>query len=283
MTKLQKKYKELKDIVDKTIGDNSLFTKPEMELILQCARLSEVSYQDPESPIFKSWVAMIGRDVEIWDVRNSEGFGVVIGDNLFVVFRGTEPTELNDWMTDLKASKFPFEGFDVNTYVHYGFHRYEENLHRDIKRFVKAHPDKNVIVTGHSLGGSASNICAVKLYKDGINSTVITFGAPPVGDEAFVEEYNKILGNFTLRFEMSCDIVPRIPEMVPWLDHVGSRFYIPFFGKKLMVNPPKRNRWADIIGRRMVGIISLRPFSGVKDHGMTRYKIKLSKMFGREY
>jgi len=76
--------------------------------------------------------------------------------------------------------------------------------------------------TGHSLGGAQATLAAtyVSLQNPARNSrvtmlpnvaSVITFGSPKVGNEAFVTEYDKALGKVTRPFEHNNDIVRAMP------------------------------------------------------------------------
>ncbi|VVU94575.1 Lipase (class 3) [seawater metagenome] len=70
--------------------------------------------------------------------------------------------------------------------------------------------NKKIILTGHSLGGAAVTILAHKLLKYNINLdiSVITVGAPKVGNQNFV---NFLAGSDILRFYFKDDIVTKVP------------------------------------------------------------------------
>ena len=71
---------------------------------------------------------------------------------------------------------------------------------------LRAHPAAQVFLTGHSLGGAAAVLAAARLSDMGVPAeqlVVTTFGAPAVGNAAFVRRYE---GRFTLhRVVMSGD------------------------------------------------------------------------------
>ena len=63
---------------------------------------------------------------------------------------------------------------------------------------LRAHPAAQVFLTGHSLGGAAAVLAAARLSDMGVPAeqlVVTTFGAPAVGNAAFVRRYE---GRFTL-------------------------------------------------------------------------------------
>ena len=92
---------------------------------------------------------------------------------------------------------------------------------------LRAHPSMRIYLTGHSLGGAAAVLAAARLSDMGVSAeqlVVTTFGAPAVGNAAFVRRYE---GRFTLhRVVMSGDPMKDVlaaplgfqqfGERVPW-------------------------------------------------------------------
>lgn len=255
-----------------------MFNRSERTKILLAARMSEAVYLPFDSDAFAAVTSSYSA-VETWSAANAQGMGVVAGDDLFVVFRGTEKQDWADLMTDLDAAEFPFHSLARGATVHFGFWKYADELSQQVHSFLVRHPGKKVIVCGHSLGGSAAIIAGAALWIVGIPARVITFGAAPVGNSKYRDAYNAAPGLTVWRFENAGDIVPRLPTLAPWLKHVGQRLYLPFFGRGIDVEPQKISRWSDIIGRRLVAVASFRPFSGAKDHGSAGYTKRLIKAF----
>lgn len=130
-------------------------------------------------------------------------------------FRGTVSDK--DRKIDLKTKKILFSGEDVfeireNSQkkdasdnlpkVHEGFLEYvlvvledsskDESIEESLHTKLKNNPSSKILITGHSLGGAAAIIYAASLLNMGVSPEqikVITFGAPAVGNEAFVQEY----------------------------------------------------------------------------------------------
>lgn len=74
--------------------------------------------------------------------------------------------------------------------------------------------ERKLIITGHSKGGGIAQMAAVRLRH--LRPTVVTFGAPMVGDIAFASEYPLAIdgGGVTLtRYEGYSDIVPHLPPL----------------------------------------------------------------------
>lgn len=170
-------------------------------------------------------------------------FTVFDGEALIISFRGTEPDQLSDWLTDLYAVKLPlteqFEDARVNmatisedawrpackSLVHGGFlHAYRrvspivESLARTAKR--------DVFLTGHSLGGAVANIAALDLDMRGVDfRRTYTYGAPRVfGWRAAQEAKNRLDGR-QFRVVNRNDIVPQVPISLRFR-HTGTLAYI---------------------------------------------------------
>ena len=130
------------------------------------------------------------------------------------VFGGTTPAEflaLRDVrVTDRKETPLVHRGFLDYTQAalftdvlpDYGSRTAGEVMADELR----AHPAAQVFLTGHSLGGAAAVLAAARLSDMGVPAeqlVVTTFGAPAVGNAAFVRCYE---GRFTLhRVVMSGD------------------------------------------------------------------------------
>eukprot|EP01084_Bolivina_argentea_P266837 452771_1 len=162
----------------------------------------------------------------------------------YIVFKGTDVTNIQDIMGDLNAVPSPLypEHGDKEISVHGGM---ELNVRRDydeIKQYIKERIKyiDRLYITGHSLGGGLATIFGLKYIIDGclplndINKTIkiVTFGAPAV---VAVEkdcnklslkskEYLSILHSITHCFVNRFDIVPRIlsDSGVKWIDFVDN-------------------------------------------------------------
>lgn len=97
-------------------------------------------------------------------------------------------------------------------HVHRGFNKQFRSAWDEIKTEIQLKCDSDdlfeeVLVTGHSLGGSLATLCAketaefTKELKKKVNVEVITFGAPRVGDSSFATcihrcQENQLIGRF---------------------------------------------------------------------------------------
>ena len=150
-------------------------------------------------------------------------------------FGGTTPTEFlamrDARVTDRKETPLVHRGFldycqaalFTDVLPAYGNRTAGEVLAAELR----AHPSMRIYLTGHSLGGAAAVLTAARLSDLGVppeQLVVTTFGAPAVGNAAFVRRYE---GRFTLhRVVMSGDPMKdllaaplgfqQFGERVPW-------------------------------------------------------------------
>ncbi|KDP38020.1 hypothetical protein JCGZ_04663 [Jatropha curcas] len=194
--------------------------------------------------------AMSHVDVPEWFVRahsiwskdsNWMGYVAVSNDqeskrlgrrDIVVAWRGTvAPTE---WFTDLKTKLEEIDEENEKIKVQYGFYsiykskseftRYNklsasEQVMQEIRKLVNCYRENgeevSLTVTGHSLGGALAVLNAYEAANSIPNLfvSVISFGAPRVGNLAFKEKLNE-LGVKTLRVVVKQDIVPKVPGII---------------------------------------------------------------------
>ncbi|MBU2864359.1 lipase family protein [Reinekea forsetii] len=130
---------------------------------------------------------------------------------LYVVFRGTEIKDKRDIKADLMANLDLDPDFGQKSKVHRGFRSYLDALDRtsegSLSAFVKAQKFDQLFIVGHSLGGAIAKLFTRK-YFPADQASCYTYGAPPVGNQAFQE------GLKTPVYEIinETDIVPRLPN-----------------------------------------------------------------------
>ena len=185
-----------------------------------------------------------GRVKDIWGVKappmsGGQAYVAVSGDNLVVAFRSTASDD--GWevtlnvLTDLTAvpKKIGFIDKDVDkdvpnakeyrkAKVHAGFHN-EYLRYRDrILEYIGQHPDKNIYVTGHSLGGALAALSSFDIAAHTQRPvTVFTFGQPRVGDRRFREAYDELVPN-SYRVVVDGDPIARLPGGLFDYQHVGK-------------------------------------------------------------
>jgi len=163
------------------------------------------------------------------------------GKVLILCYRGTEPRNFINWMTDANVSpqavQFKFHGKDTLAEVHGGFYRNVRATWYDVVagltkasqgQSVTDGPDKvapfeALYICGHSLGAAMAAIAAVKLATDpayaGLAERlrgIYTFGQPMVGKPQFAAECERVpvLRDGVFRHVFEHDLVPRLPPKV---------------------------------------------------------------------
>lgn len=121
---------------------------------------------------------------------------------VYVVFRGTESGSYDDLVTDLLTIPTRWPG---PSQVHAGFAAGYRSVAAQMpwRRGVAA---QEWVLTGHSLGGALATLAASE--RPGPAARLVTFGAPRVGDQAFV---SLLAGCEIERYVNCCDLVPRVP------------------------------------------------------------------------
>lgn len=149
------------------------------------------------------------------------------GNRQYVVFRGTQ--QARDWIFNLTAFPWRYKG----RWVHGGFML----AHRSIWKELECHldPDKEIIFTGHSLGGALAELSAhcCRYYS---RVRLITFGKPNV----FVRPSKSRMQNLKSQVSFVCgsDMVARIPSLGFCPDKGQTMVYFDNWGKT-WINPPE--------------------------------------------
>lgn len=174
-----------------------------------------------------------GSGFEIYKVlsntnTNTQGFiGLIHAQNKIVLaFRGTKSTSITNWVTDLKASKSTNYDGVSGAKVHTGFLQAWESIRTptvNALRTLRArYPAYKLAITGHSLGGALAVLAATDLgHHEKIVDEIYTFGAPRVGNSAFVQHFQeKVTDSF--RIVNNDDVVPHVPTKSMGFLHTPS-------------------------------------------------------------
>jgi hypothetical protein len=175
-----------------------------------------------------------------------------------IAFRGSHSK--NDWKQNLTLDQINYGGHSLAEFqavakekqgpasipkVHKGFNNYVtaalalkadfdgDHAVDDIVEKLKARPDFKLYITGHSLGGAAAILYAERLVALGVNKDqipVISFGAPAIGNEAFVKAYGDKIN--LLRVETTMDPIPFSLKLL------GDKYKL--FGKEFKFHVSKK-------------------------------------------
>lgn len=136
---------------------------------------------------------------------------------VWVVFRGTNPLSIQDWLDDLTFTQTNPYTQCPSCGVHEGFYDSFMDL-RDgilaaVQPLLSANPTAEVHITGHSLGAAMAQLCAVDFaVNEGINATTVyTFGEPRIGSPQWTPFYESVIAAGTYRVVHWADPVPHVP------------------------------------------------------------------------
>ena len=139
----------------------------------------------------------------------------------FVAFRGTEPDEASDWVTDVRAVLVDWQGAGK---VHLGYRDALNGAWDRIEAWLRQAPGLEVWITGHSLGAALATLAAALLPA----ARLVSFGSPRVGNAAFAAQFE---GRPVRRYVNCCDLVPRLPPALLGYAHVQGLTYIDRCGR----------------------------------------------------
>jgi triacylglycerol lipase len=127
--------------------------------------------------------------------------------DIVISIRGTE--RLDDYFFNLLA-------FPNSEAIHSGFNLYVNSFWQQLQDFIQReeNANKNIFVTGHSLGGAAATLIAKRLSETDLKPIApylletYTFGAPPVSTMEL------ILDTPIYRFRNIGDFIPHLPKII---------------------------------------------------------------------
>lgn len=158
-----------------------------------------------------------------FDIKHTRGFCFLYQGRAHIAFRGTQ--DAVNWMRNFQVCRTR-----ATPFRHRGFVNSLAVAKPTIDRWLDSLPASRdggkppLVLTGHSLGGAMAILAAYDYAVDRRNvAAVVTFGAPAVGKEDFVDKYNDLLGGRTWRVESSNDIVPRLCHAFGYR-HVGRNY-----------------------------------------------------------
>ncbi|UZI33396.1 lipase family protein [Streptomyces sp. VB1] len=210
-------------------------------------------------------------------LQDTQAFTAASDRMIIIAFRGTEPAQIKDWLSD--ATTPPVPGPAKTGYVHYGFGEALESIYPEVQAGLAEFRDneQSVWFTGHSLGGALAMLAGARMYlkeprlaPDG----VYTYGQPRVCDRLLAAACNKGFKNRMYRFVNNNDVVPQLPPE-PVFTHVDTLRYIDSRGK-VHEKMPLLGSLTD----RAKGMTAdaLAPASdGVRDHFIDAYVKALEK------
>jgi triacylglycerol lipase len=167
--------------------------------------------------------------------------GVVI-----VAFRGTEPDEWQDMLTNAKIQLVPWSAGQV----HRGFKKAIDDIWPTLEPKLNAlSQGRKVWFCGHSLGAALATLAADRFPG---TRGVCAFASPRVGDRTFASAFNLHLAGKTLRYVNHHDVVthvpPPLPSPLPGYKHVDVACFIATDGTISGAAPSLLHFFSELIG-----------------------------------
>ena len=228
-----------------------------------CANLSSLVYKDFDDKL-SAKLKKIAPNLLYFDKNGTQAFLLYSKTECFVVFRGTQPTQMADVSADLKT--WPKRSDEVQGLVHSGFAGALDCVWDDLEGVIdiayNKHKFENIYFTGHSLGGALAVVAAARSKYVG---EVYTYGQPRVGNRLYAKQVKSKVH----RFVNNNDVVPRIPPPLIF-GHQGTKYHIV---DNKVIQP--KNLWqATLLSMkaRLKRILKFKYFrSLVTDHDITAY------------
>lgn len=231
-----------------------------------------------------------GGDSKFVDVVNDAMFVCAkayvqpVGAGAIVAFRGTEPTNLVNWLADATVQRVAFHAAPPGAprgYVHGGFYRNIRAVWPEVIEALEALNPQWIYLTGHSFGAALALLAGALLadyaelqHPRGYGTFwervkgIFTFGQPMAGDEAFATHYAAEVGQRLFRFVYEHDIVPHLPPKTPaWTPvHFGAAFAATN-GARWSRDARPSVEHAGVLSSNLIGIASwLKDQSGIAPH-----------------
>jgi triacylglycerol lipase len=212
-------------------------------------------------------------------VNAGRGYFAFNDNNALLAFRGTEADNNNDKAADAEVDRTP----EAGALVHSGFKRYLDAVWAQVVQCVAGyranHPNQNIFITGHSLGGALATLAFTRL-NDPVSS-LITFGCPRVGNTAYcnliaaaarTRACYRAVDNLDMVTHAPPDFLnlyAHPPIAIYWLDQVHALHY----------NPPDMPGDIDAIADLPAGFLTTHWLEGLPnplpeplaDHSPVRY------------
>jgi len=167
-------------------------------------------------------------------MSGGQAYVVTEMDRVIVAFRDTGSDKrwerMLNMLTDARATLKKLSFLDdpelSQISAHEGFVSEYMLFREKVIEYVSKHPDKEIYVVGHSLGGALTTLASFDIASTlDREVNAITFGAPRVGMEEFRNAFDSLPIKM-YRFVVANDPIPRVPGMLIPYEHVGELIQI---------------------------------------------------------
>lgn len=210
-------------------------------------------------------------------IEDTQAYTVASDQMIITAFRGTQPLQICDWLSDVTTPPVPGPG--GKGLVHVGFNQALRCVYPEIRDTIEEFRDNNQTIwfTGHSLGGALAMLAGATLYFEEPNllpDGVYTFGQPRTCDRTLAKAHDSAFTSRLYRFVNNNDIVAHAPPE-PVFHHVEALKYfdadgelhdrLPLFG---VLRDKAKGLTADLLAPGT---------DTVRDHLMDRYLANIEK------
>ena len=167
-------------------------------------------------------------------MSGGQAYVVTEMDKIIVAFRDTGSDKrwerILNMLTDARATLKKMSYLDDSELseikAHEGFVSEYMLFREKVIEYVDMHPEKEVHVVGHSLGGALATLASFDIASS-LNREVntVTFGAPRVGTSDFRNAFDELTINL-FRVVVANDPIARVPGMLIPYEHVGQLIQI---------------------------------------------------------
>lgn len=226
------------------------------------AQLSKFSYQN-KAKCSNGAESIRWTMTHFYDKNGAQAYRFQHLNDVVFACRGTEPSEANDILADLKA--WPVKAHSAGK-VHFGFQSEVDELWELVKKDIRKSQIKghNIYFTGHSLGAAMATIMASRCFASDESPDPVelhTFGSPRVGNKKYVNTFE----TQHYRWVNNNDIVTRVPLFLMGYKHDGVEMYIDSKGKLHEGSMPWHKKLEEFL-RSLVGKLDV-----IADHDISDY------------
>ncbi|MFE5852414.1 lipase family protein [Streptomyces sp. NPDC056500] len=158
---------------------------------------------------------------------DTQAFTIASDRMIITAFRGTEPLQIRDWLSDVTTPPWP--GPASTGYIHYGFGEALDSVYPAVRSTIEEFRTgrQTVWFTGHSLGGALAMLAGARLHLEQPKLTadgIYTFGQPRTCDRLLAAACNRGLAQRLHRFVNNNDVVPHLPPEPAYTHTAGMRY-----------------------------------------------------------
>ncbi|MFV1967845.1 MAG: lipase family protein [Pirellulaceae bacterium] len=248
---------------------------------LRLASATELAYAQPdvvERTVIDRWKCS---RFLFFDVEATQCFLAADQDTIIVCFRGTEPSQLEDWIVDLD---FELVEGPLGGRVHAGFYDALScvwySLDHEVRRLQAERP-RPLWVAGHSLGAALAALAVARWRAAEVPvSELFAFGQPRTGDREFARHFDFAFRPHAFRIVNDHDIITRTPPRSLGYHHLGTFIYLTDSGDL----SDDVGRWQQFLDGWQGAFESIFDWGGrgVEEHRMVRYRQRIEKAFARQ-